>query len=239
MYNRFQDRIEFRQSPEWHNFRDTMYSAFSGCDYITSAALQDNWNLHHLNVSHESYTDLSTSANFIPLNKETHTLVHSYFDAGRQYVSDNSVSGNTLQNVLERMYEINKDNIEVILFQNKIDYHFDESDKDFTCRAAKNLGLACDKWGMIYWNPWTPGSDNNQPVDTRKWVSYYHEKNKWNKEQALLALELRHLCLYSSLKNIMRPDVKAKWNEQKWQNTVDTLKSELIMTTKILRKWSV
>lgn len=234
MYNRFQDRIEFRQSPEWHSFRDTMYSAFSGCDYITSATLQDNWNLHHLNVSHESYTDLSTSANFIPLNKETHTLVHSYFDAGRQYVSDNSVSGNTLQNVLERMYEINKDNIEVILFQNKIDYHFDESDKDFTCNAVKLLNIP-NRNGWLYWNRNTPGCPADCPTEVVPWIKWLREKYNYNSDDTLLALELRHLCLYSSLKNLQRADVRAK--NSHWKEHEEILRKELPATTQLINKY--
>ena len=235
---RIAERNEFRNSDTWKDFRQTMYLANDGKDYITSANLTDCWNLHHLNVNHLEYTNISTTANFIPLNKTTHELVHSYFDNGISAIPDTCLSAHTMNTVLARMEELNKDNIELVLFRNHIDYHFDESDKNFTCQAARDLGLATDKFGMIYWNPNTPGSDKNQPLDSVKWVLYYHKKNNWTKDDAMLGMELRHLCLWSSLKNIIRPEIKAKWSEGFWNKTVDTLKTELIKTTKFINKYS-
>jgi hypothetical protein len=132
------------------------------------------------------------------------------------------------------MYEVNKDNIEVILFQNKIDYHFDESDKKFTCAAVKRLNIP-NYNGWLYWNRNTPGCPSDCPTDVIPWIKWLKSKNNYSNEDTLLALELRHLCLYSSLKNLQRPDVQAK--NSHWKEQQEMLKKELPATTSIINKY--
>lgn len=243
MIDRYQVREEFRKSDAWKEFRQKMYDMYRGMDAITGEPLKEDWNLHHLNLKHSEYTNISNKDNFRPLNKDTHSKVHEYYGditKDRNKVFDNPLVQCRFEEVLDKMEELNKDNIETILFRNHIDYSFDEHNKAFTCTTAKALGLATDNWGMIYWNPNTPNSDKNQPTNTKQWILYYHEKNGWDKKQAMLALELRHLTLYSSIKNMYKPTVMAKWtNKNRWQATVDTLERELVNTTKFIKQYTI
>lgn len=229
---RYQERIDFRRSEKWQNFRQTIYDLYNGKDAITGEELKEDWNCHHLCTDHTRYDDISDVTHFVPLNRITHQKIHLLWDNG--ITKTEGEYADAMNDILTRMVKLNENNIEVVLFRNHIDYTFDESNKNFTCAAAKRLGLPTDRYGMIYWNPNTYGSDRKQPIETKKWIIYQHNKLGWNKEDAILALELRHLCLWSSLKNIIRPEVRAKWNINKLEQTEEILKVELINTTKIL-----
>ena len=228
---RIGDRIAFRQSETWQKFRQEVAERQGNNDYVTGLPLTEDWNCHHLCVDQEKYNELNFD-NFIAVNHDIHELIHKKWNVG-----DTTTSNENLKKVFDKMDALNGNNITRVLFKNHIEYGFDESDKRFTCLAAKNLGLATDKYGMIYWNPNTPGADKNQPINSVRWMLYYHNKYGWTKEQAMFAMELRHLCLWSSMKNLIRPDVKAKWNETRWKDTMETLKTELENTTKFIQKW--
>lgn len=235
--NGYRTRDNFRKSEEWKNFRQYKYDEQNGLDYITYEPLRENWNCHHLRLDHARYTDISDPRNFVALNKETHNRIHALFIQDWKNIELNDRE----RKVLEMMEELNRDNIEPLLFSCHIEYGFDHTDKMVTTVMARELNLATDSYGMIYWNPNTRNQpDPNQPVDSLEWLKYQSVKNKWNRTQMMNGMQLRHLCLYSSMKNIIRPEVKAKWNVYKYKETKRNLEQELKNTTVLIRKmWEI
>ena len=63
------------------------------------------------------------------------------------------------------------------------------------------------------------------------------KKNNYSMKGVIYAMQLRHLCLYSSLKNIIRPEVKVKWNIDRYNETKNKLEKELKKTTLWLLKY--
>lgn len=230
---RYNDRNAFRNSEEWRNFRCQKAEEQNYCDFITGERLKDNWNLHHLDLNQSHYFDISNRNNFVCLNKKQHSLIHKLFllDWKSMNLDENTVY------VLTRMTELNKDNIEPLLFSCHIEYSFDHKNKLVTQTLTKQLSIPCDKFGMVYWNPNTPGADKTQPIDSDKWAVYMTKKNNYKMNQIITAMELRHLCLYSSLKNLIRPEIKAKWNINKYNETKMKLETELKNTTIWILKW--
>lgn len=231
--NRYMTREQFRKSEVWQNFRKSKFEEQKGLDFITGEPLLENWNLHHLCLDHNKYTDISNRNNFIALNKETHKRIHQLFimDWKNQKLNEKELF------VLQTMETLNKNNIEPLLFSCHIEYDFDHTDKTVTQTLTKRLFIPCDKYGMVYWNPNTPGADKNQPLDSNEWAIYMTKKNNYSMKGILYAMQLRHLCLYSSLKNIIRPDVKAKWNIDRYNETKNKLEKELKKTTLWLLKY--
>lgn len=230
---RYNSRNEFRNSEEWRNFRCQKAEEQNYLDFITGEPLKDNWNLHHCCLDHSKYFDISNPDNFVCLNKKTHNRIHSLFldDWKNMDLDENTVK------VLTKMEKLNQNNIEPLLFSCHIEYTFDHTNKLVTQTLTKKLNIPCDKWGMVYWNPKTPGADKTQPLDSYQWAVYMAKKNNYNKQNMFEAIELRHLCLYSSLKNLVRPEIKAKWNPSFYNTTKSTLETELKNTTKLILKW--
>ena len=71
------EREKFRKSYKWKKFRAFAKDYYGNRDYITHAILQRDWNLHHLNLDMNKYSDLSEISNFIPLNKDVHKALHT------------------------------------------------------------------------------------------------------------------------------------------------------------------
>lgn len=230
---RYQDRNEFRKSEEWRNFRNQKAEEQEYKDYITGQPLQENWNLHHLDLNHSHYFDISDKTHFVCLNKKQHNEIHRLFllDWKNMKLDEKTVI------ILTKMDELNKNNIEPLLFSCHIEYDFDHTNKTVTQSLTKRLLIPCDKYGMVYWNPNTPGADKNQPLDSNEWAIYMTKKNNYSMKGVIYAMQLRHLCLYSSLKNIIRPEVKAKWNIDRYNETKNKLEKELKKTTLWLLKY--
>ena len=95
-----EQKEKFRRSSKWRSFRKKIRERTSK-DYITRKELKRDWNLHHLDLRSENYTDLSDSRKFIALNKDTHKFVHWLF---RIYRHDKQVL-KRLEYVMEAMYE--------------------------------------------------------------------------------------------------------------------------------------
>lgn len=194
--------------------------------------MKDNWNLHHLNLDHKEYSDISNHNNFVCLNKDSHNKIHILFLADWKSMNLDSKT----KDILERMDKLNANNIEPLLFACHLDYHIGTC-KLITQTEAKKLKLPTDEYGMIYWHPNTEGSDSNQPIDSLEWWKYQSNKNGWKtRKDRKIGMELRHLCLYSSLKNLIRDDIKKKWNQDRYNNTLQTLIRELKNTTILLRQ---
>ena len=230
---RYQDRNEFRKSRIWQDFRNSKAEEQGFRDFITGKELEENWNLHHCDLNHDRYFDLSCRENFVCLNKEQHTLIHKFFLEDWETMN---LDEKTRQ-VLTRMKELNKDNIEPLLFSCHVEYGFAHKNKFVTQTLAKRLNISCDRYGMILWNPNTPGADSMQPFESVGWAVYMARKNNFSMTQLITCMELRHLCLYSSLKNRIRPDVKAKWTPSRYIETKMKLENELKNTTIWLFKW--
>lgn len=98
------ERKQFRKSPVWKKFRTYMKRKHYSIDTITCVPLTKTWNLHHINMSHKQYDDLSDENMFLPLNEDTHKCVHYLYSF---YKKDKQVM-TRLTNLLEKMYEVNK-----------------------------------------------------------------------------------------------------------------------------------
>ena len=97
------ERKKFRQSSTWKIFRAKLKKKWFGLDVVTGLPLTRDWNLHHINMSHKQYDDLSDENMFMPLNKDTHECVHYLYGI---YKKDKSVLLR-LQALLDKMYDVN------------------------------------------------------------------------------------------------------------------------------------
>lgn len=95
-----EEKEKFRKTNKWKAFRKKIRE-HTPKDYITRKELTRTWNLHHLDLRSENYTDLSNIKKFLPLNKDTHEFIHWLF---RIYRHDKSVL-QRIQKVMEEMYE--------------------------------------------------------------------------------------------------------------------------------------
>lgn len=95
-----QERSDFRRSDKWHKFK-AKCRLHTSVDYITREPLIRNWNLHHLDLRHQNYTDISDMKKFLPLNPKTHELIHELF----KYYHKNPKSIDRIKEVLEKMEE--------------------------------------------------------------------------------------------------------------------------------------
>lgn len=80
-------RSDFRHTEKWHAFRAKCRLRTS-TDFITKQPLAADWNLHHLDMNHSRYDDISDVKHFVPLNKETHNTLHILY---RWYKKDHNV----------------------------------------------------------------------------------------------------------------------------------------------------
>ena len=220
------EKIEFRNSMVWREFREIKYKEQDGKDFITGEPLEKDWNLHHLCMVNSHYTDLSNHDNFVCLNKKTHEAVHKAFNERKQFNSGVAYSPaqNRFKYVIEKMYELN-DDIESVLYRNRIDYELiDPANKYRNAQLCEELGIPTRN-GMIMWNAYYLRG-TNIPQDTNDWVEYMTGRN--GVDRVRTCLELRHACLYSSYKNFRN-------NPNMREQTKKDCLIELEKTTNFLR----
>lgn len=82
------NRRAFRRTNEWIKFRSKMFMLNNGIDYITRLPLLSNYNVHHIDMSFDNYTDLSDVNRFCVLNEDTHSFIHWLYN---MYKLDNTV----------------------------------------------------------------------------------------------------------------------------------------------------
>jgi len=195
------EKIEFRKSETWRNWRETVAESQDRRDFVTGEPLKDNWNCHHLCLKSNEYTILEPNR-FVAVNEKTHKQIHEYYKLGwRKNVSND----NPYYKVLDIMDKFN-DDTEIVLFENRIEYRLINSqDKDLNTRLARTykLPIKTDS-NMIIWRRWNLDNYGYRlyPQDTKEWIYYLCKiNNKKNKDFLRLILELRHAGLYSSYKN--------------------------------------
>lgn len=233
------EKRQFRSSTIWQDHRLKIFNEQKGLDYITGAPLQDDWNCHHIVMKNVEYTKLDNP--FVALNHNTHKNVHdlfnSYFDDKEGWKEYKKNHGNTdnrylkLYEVMEKMFELN-DDIEPILYQNRIEYRFiDSQNKVRNFELAKKYNYPVNIKGYLQWNHnYIP---LEYPQDSYKWIVYMSKINNiTDKDTILLLLELRHMNLYSSYKNFRNnPKIRIETKRQ--------CRKELENTTKLIRKYFV
>lgn len=96
-------KANFRKSSKWVKFRHLMNVLQKGIDPITKRKLYAGFNVHHLILDDNKYTDLSKTENFIAVNKKTHENIHWLFD---YYKKDPEIL-TRLKEVLDKMKELN------------------------------------------------------------------------------------------------------------------------------------
>lgn len=219
------EKIAFRQSEEWRNFRNQVAERQEYKDYITGQPLSEYFNCHHLCMINSEYKNLKFE-NFIAVNQETHKTIHELFKPGWQ---DNVDTNSQYYKVLQRMSELN-DDIEIVLYDNKIDYSLtNPANKIRNKELAEQYRYPVNDKGYLQWNHnYIPAG---YPQDTTNWCKYMAKiNNNYTREFMKIILELRHINLYSSYKNFRN-------NPKIRQNTKDECRKELETTTKILRKY--
>lgn len=82
-----------------------MKQKFQSFDYITKQPLTKTWNLHHLDLRDNHYTNISNMNRFMPLNENTHEYIHYLY---RLWSKDRSIL-KRLEQVLNIMYEYTHD----------------------------------------------------------------------------------------------------------------------------------
>lgn len=222
-----QEKIDFRKSMAWREFREIKYKEQDGKDYITGEPLKDDFNVHHLCMINNKYTDLSNHDNFVALNKKTHEAIHKAFNEKKWHTfCSQTNSQKRFIEVLDRMLELN-DDVEAILYKNRVDYELiDPGDKYRNAELCEQLGIPTRN-GMIMWNSYYL-KNTNIPQDTNDWIDYMTGRN--GEARIKLCLELRHACLYSSYKNFRNnPNMRE-------QTKKDCIK-ELETTTKLLSQY--
>jgi hypothetical protein len=75
-------KTKFRRSKQWKDLR-TKKRAEQKIDPITLKPLSNTYNLHHLDLNPDHYTDITDESHFIGLNSTSHELVHFVFGDSR------------------------------------------------------------------------------------------------------------------------------------------------------------
>ena len=97
---------EFRKSKEWREFSKTL-KAERKIDALTLAKLRKGSLCHHLDLNPDNYEKL-VKDNFECLNMKSHDVVHFMYN---YYKKDRSVL-ERLKNILDKMVELNNENIQ-------------------------------------------------------------------------------------------------------------------------------
>lgn len=185
-----EEKIEFRNSQVWKDFRMSKFTEQDGKDFITCEPLQTDFNCHHMCMLSNQYTNLLPER-FVALNKETHKKIHELFNSGRDVKNERAMY------VINKMRKLN-DDIEVNLYRNAYEYTLiNPSDKKTNTNLASQLSIPVNKYGMLQWHKFY--IPKYVPQDTKEWVKYMVKQN--GMENVLLCMELRHLNLYSSYRN--------------------------------------
>ena len=96
---------KFRQSSKWLKFRKYIADKFGKKDAISGFPLRKGWNLHHISLDEGKYEDITVEDNFIPLNKQSHEVLHICY----KYQSKDSGFLDRLRKYVEKMIEINRE----------------------------------------------------------------------------------------------------------------------------------
>lgn len=70
------DKTNFRNTAKWKKFRVFKKAQQNNIDPITLSKLYKGWNLHHLNLNADEYTNIDNPDDFVGLNKMTHDMLH-------------------------------------------------------------------------------------------------------------------------------------------------------------------
>lgn len=96
------NKDKFRKTKEWKSFRGEMKAASHNEDAVTRRPLRAGWNLHHLDLNPEHYSDIGNPDHFACLNCQTHEFVHWIW---RYWDKDPSII-DRLTELLQRMKDI-------------------------------------------------------------------------------------------------------------------------------------
>jgi hypothetical protein len=69
------DRDRFRETPEWMEFRKSLYIQRLGICDLCGKKLKGVWNCHHMNSNKTMYQQLNPQ-HFMILHKQCHTILH-------------------------------------------------------------------------------------------------------------------------------------------------------------------
>lgn len=239
------ERTEFRNSLAWKNFRQSKIDE-QQVDYITGEKLECNANCHHLRLDHSKYNDLSDRNAFVMLNKTSHEIVHKYYNTGDWVNAVKSIPEcerkQKLIEVMKMMDAYNTDSTELFLFSNHIDYTFDESDKPLVASLVRKYNIPSatlyGQQNMILWSKTTKESPKDMPENTKDWFVWMctvrNNCEKLSLRDKYYMIQLRHLGLYSSYKNIRKKDRRQQWVI----NIMNKLEEEIKETTSIVNKLS-
>lgn len=97
------ERANFRATKEWKDFREER-RRLNKVDYLTQKRLTKGFNLHHMDLDYDHYTDLSNPENFLTLNKKSHDCIHFLYN---YYAKDPSII-DRLKECLDKMKQLNK-----------------------------------------------------------------------------------------------------------------------------------
>lgn len=117
---------KFRKSREWKEFRSKMAVLANHRDYITGKRLVKGYNVHHLRTEQEAenYCDISNESEFLPLNPQSHKLLHYLFT---YYQKDRGIIGRLVE-VLDKMVELSPSNANNIQLEDVDSEDADSSD---------------------------------------------------------------------------------------------------------------
>ena len=95
-------KSKFRSSAIWKKFRKDIADDYNKIDPITQKKLRTGYNVHHMDLNPDHYENLEED-NFVPLNRETHKVLHWLYT---YYKSDKYIIGR-LTNYLDKMERLN------------------------------------------------------------------------------------------------------------------------------------
>lgn len=218
------EKLEFRKSEEWRNFRCQVAENQNYKDYITGEPLTDDWNCHHCCMINSEYKNLVLDR-FIAVNKNTHKEIHRLFKPNWK---ENVPTNSPYYDVLMKMDRLN-DDTEIVLYANRIDYELtNPGNKMNNMLLAVKYKYPVNDKGYLQWNKNYIPAD--YPQDTNLWIRYMSKiNNNETYDFVKLMLELRHINLYSSYKNF-RENPKIR------QKTKEECRKELEITTHLLKK---
>lgn len=98
-----QKENKFRASSAWKKFRKQMADKYNHTDPITNKNLRKGYNLHHLNLNKDEYTNITNEEHFLPLNKNTHDTLHFCYN----YAKKDPEFMERLCHFVQKMIEIN------------------------------------------------------------------------------------------------------------------------------------
>lgn len=75
-------KVAFRRSAVWKKLRAKIKKQ-QKTDFITGNPLTRQYNLHHLDLNPQNYTNIEDESHFIGLNTMSHELVHFVFGDGK------------------------------------------------------------------------------------------------------------------------------------------------------------